>query len=54
MLAYYKCNDYLIYGDATNYMNIEQYIDLLSLVFPCPLQPILIFMTLNLAYLEDL
>ncbi len=40
MLAYSKHNDYVIYGDATNYMNIEQYIDLLGLVLPCPLQPI--------------
>jgi hypothetical protein len=53
MLAYYKCNYYVIYGDATNYKNIEQCIDLLGLVLPCPLQPILIFMTFNLAYLED-
>jgi len=51
MLAYSKHNDYVIYGDATNYMNIEQYIDLLGLVLSCPLQPILVLMTLNLVYL---
>jgi hypothetical protein len=38
----------------SNYMNIEQYIDLLGLVLPCPLQPILVLMTLNLVYLEYL
>ncbi len=47
MLAYYKRNDYVIYGDATNYMNIEQYINLLSLGLPCPLQLIFDFYDLK-------